>query len=240
MKFARDDSRTARRLQESATCSFELASLCAWSDHSNMLTHRQRSVLDFIQREQREKGITPSTREIQNHFGFASQTSVMQYIAALERKGFLDRHARKARALITPAMKVRITDIPIYGQIPAGMSALTEQTIEGHVSLDMRSANVLKNRGTFALRVRGDSMIGAHILDGDIVILEDAKEVHNGDIVAALIDGETSLKRYVVEHGRPYLKAENPRYPDLVPARELKIQGVMVSLIRKQERRRRH
>jgi repressor LexA len=64
--------------------------------------------------------------------------------------------------------------------------------------------------------------------------------VHDGDIVAALIDGETSLKRYVVERGRPYLKAENPRYPDLVPARELKIQGVMVSLIRKQERRKRH
>ena len=83
-------------------------------------------------------------------------------------------------------------------------------------------------------------MIGAHIVDGDIVILEDTKEVHDSDIVAALIDGETSLKRYVVERGRPYLKAENPRYPDLVPARELKIQGVMVSLIRKQERRKRH
>src|SRR5881398_3224714 len=118
----------------------------------NMLTDRQRRVLDFIQREQREKGVTPSTREIQNHFGFASQTSVMQYIAALERKGFLDRHARKARALITPAMKVRITDIPIYGQIPAGMSALTEQTVEGHVSLDVRSANVVKNRGTCLAR----------------------------------------------------------------------------------------
>ena len=83
-------------------------------------------------------------------------------------------------------------------------------------------------------------MIGAHIVDGDIVILEDTKEVRDGDVVAALIDGETSLKRYVVERGRPYLKAENPRYPDLVPARELKIQGVMVSLIRKQERRKRH
>jgi repressor LexA len=164
----------------------------------------------------------------------------MQYISALERKGFLDRHARKARALITPAMKVRIADIPIYGQIPAGMSALTEQTIEGHVSLDTRSANVQKNRGTFALRVRGDSMLGAHILDGDIVILEDAKDARDGDIVAALIDGETTLKRYVVERGRPYLKAENSRYPDLVPARELKIQGVMVSLIRKQERRKKH
>lgn len=199
-----------------------------------MLTERQRGVLEFIQNEQREKGITPSTREIQAHFGFASQTSVMQYIATLERKGFLDRHARKARALITPVQKVRITDIPIYGQIPAGMATLTEETLEGHVSLDTRSVNASKNAKTFALRVRGDSMIDAHILDGDIVILEDRKEVQNGDVVAALIDGETTLKRYVMEHGRPYLKAENPLYPNLVPARELRIQGVMVSLVRKQ------
>ncbi len=199
-----------------------------------MLTQRQRGILDFIQSEQREKGITPSTREIQRHFRFASQTSVMQYLDALQRKGFLDRHARKARALITPIQKVRITDIPIYGQIPAGMATLTEQTVEGHISLDTRSANASKNSRTFALRVRGDSMIGAHILDGDIVILEDRKEVNNRDIVAALIDGETTLKRYVVEHGRPYLKAENPLYPDLVPARELRIQGVMVSLVRRQ------
>ena len=199
-----------------------------------MLTDRQRSILDFIQNEQREKGITPSTREIQKHFRFASQTSVMQYIAALERKGFLDRHARKARALITPVQKVRITDVPIYGQIPAGMATLTEQTVEGHVSLDTRSANVSKGGKTFALRVRGDSMIDAHILDADIVILEDRKDVQSGDIVAALIDGETTLKRYVMEHGRPYLKAESSRYPNLTPARELRIQGVVVSLIRKQ------
>src|SRR3979411_735433 len=199
-----------------------------------MLTDRQRSILDFIQAEQREKGLTPSTREIQNHFRFASQTSVMQYLAALERKGFIDRHARKARSLITPVQKVRSTDIPIYGQIPAGMAALTDQTIEGHVSLDARSVNASKNGRAFALRVRGDSMIDAHIVDGDIVILGDRKDVQNGDIVAALIDGETTLKRYVVEHGRPYLKAENPLYPNLVPARELRIQGVMVSLVRKQ------
>jgi repressor LexA len=199
-----------------------------------MLTERQRDVLEFIQSEQRERGLTPSTREIQHHFGFASQTSVMQYLATLERKGFLDRHARKARALITPVQKVRITDVPIYGQIPAGMATLTEQTIEGHVSLDTRSVNASKNAKTFALRVRGDSMIDAHIVDGDIVILEDRKDVQNGDIVAALIDGETTLKRYVTEHGRPYLKAENPLYPNLVPARELRIQGVMVSLVRKQ------
>ncbi len=199
-----------------------------------MLTERQNDILGFIQTEQREKGITPSTREIQKHFGYASQTSVMQYLAALEKKGVLDRHARKARALITPVQKVRITDIPIYGQIPAGMAGSTEQTIEGHVSLDTRTVNASKNARTFALRVRGDSMIDAHILDGDIVILEDGKEVQSGDIVAALIDGETTLKRYVTDHGRPYLKAENPLFPNLVPARELRIQGVMVSLVRQQ------
>jgi repressor LexA len=199
-----------------------------------MLTGRQKNILDFIQSEQREKGITPSTREIQSHFGFASQTSVMQYIATLERKGFLDRRARKARSLITPQQKIRISDIPIYGTIPAGMSSTTEQEVEGHISLDTASVNAASGARTFALRVRGDSMIDAHILDGDIVILEDRKDAQNGDIVAALIDGETTLKRYVMERGRPYLKAENPLFPDLRPARELRIQGVMTSLIRKQ------
>ena len=195
-----------------------------------MLTAGQKNVLQFIETEQRSKGVTPSTREIQEHFGFASQTSVMQYIAALERKGFLQRHARKARALVTSGTRPRVVDVPIYGQIPAGMSALAEQNIEGHVALDLDS----RSARTFALRVRGDSMIGAHILDGDLIILEDRQTAKNGDIVAALIDGETTLKRYVTERGRPYLKAENPAYPNLVPARELRIQGVMTSLVRKQ------
>jgi repressor LexA len=199
-----------------------------------LLTPRQKSILDFIQNEQREKGITPSTREIQGHFGFASQTSVMQYIATLERKGFLNRHARKARALITPHQRLGISEIPIYGQIPAGMAEVSEENIEGHLAVDRETANASRNGRTFALRVRGDSMLGAHIVDGDIVILEDRKNAQNGDIVAALIDGETTLKRYVLERGRPYLKAENPDYPDLRPARELRIQGVMTSLIRRQ------
>jgi repressor LexA len=114
------------------------------------------------------------------------------------------------------------------------MAEVSEENVEGHVSVDRETANASRNGRTFALRVRGDSMINAHILDGDIVILEDRKNAQNGDIVAALIDGETTLKRYVVERGRPYLKAENPDYPDLRPARELKVQGVMTSLIRKQ------
>ncbi|MFM8763918.1 MAG: LexA family protein [Spartobacteria bacterium] len=84
---------------------------------------------------------------------------------------------------------------------------------------------------TFALRVRGDSMTGAHILDGDIVILELKPPAH-GRVVAALIDGESTLKTFLVRAGKPYLRAENPDYPDLIPAQELVIQGVMVALLR--------
>src|SRR3954451_10494399 len=105
-------------------------------DNSFVLTDRQKDILHFIQKEQREHGLTPSTREIQKHFGFASQTSVMQYLEALEKKGFLERHARKARALVTPLQKVRVTDVPIYGEIPAGMATLAEQTVEGVISID--------------------------------------------------------------------------------------------------------
>src|SRR5437773_10370467 len=118
-----------------------------------MLTHRQKNVLDFIQSEQRGKGITPSTREIQKHFRFASQTSVMQYLAALERKGFLQRHARKARALITDASQSRVVDIPIYGEIPAGMATLAEQNIEGHVALDLDSVYASRRSMLVELRV---------------------------------------------------------------------------------------
>jgi len=88
-------------------------------------------------------------------------------------------------------------------------------------------------RNTFALRVTGDSMIGRHILDGDVVVLEHGPEPRNGQIVAALLDGDSTLKTYVVKSGKPYLRAENPKYPNLIPAQELMIQGVFKALIRR-------
>ena len=140
-----------------------------------MLTDRQRNVLDFIQSEQREKGITPSTREIQSHFGFASQTSVMQYIATLERKGFLSRHAGKARALITPVKRSGSPISRFTDRSPPVWPTLTEQTVWA----TFRSTRVRRMprgiAGSLHLRVRGDSMIDAHILDGDVVILETAR-----------------------------------------------------------------
>ncbi|HEU0038467.1 MAG TPA: S24 family peptidase, partial [Verrucomicrobiae bacterium] len=85
----------------------------------------------------------------------------------------------------------------------------------------------------FALRVTGDSMIGRHILDGDFVVLEHGPEPRNGQVVAALIDGASTLKTFVLKSGKAYLKAENPRYPNLIPAHELMIQGVFKALIRR-------
>ena len=200
------------------------------------LTDRQQQILDFIASAQHQTGVTPSTREIQEHFGFASQTAAMNHLRALERRGVLRRHAGKARALTLVAALKRdpIIDIPIHGSIAAGFAQLTEQSSEGVLSLDTRTVGVRRNARVFALKVRGDSMIGAQINDGDLVVLE-IRDPKNRDIVAALIDGETTLKRFVMSRGRAYLKAENPKFPDLVPVTELVIQGVMVALVRKVE-----
>jgi repressor LexA len=202
--------------------------LFKWS----MLTDRQHQLVAFLRSYQRQHGVMPSTRDIQQHFGFASQTAAMSHLKALERKGAIRRLAGKARAVVFPEDMDRDTaDIPIFGLIPAGFAADNPELSDGKVTLSLGSLGLSRSSKPFALRVRGDSMTGAHIAHGDYVILEQ-REPKQRDIVAALLDGESTLKRYVVEHGKPFLRAENPDYPDLIPARELLIQGVMVGLFR--------
>jgi repressor LexA len=197
------------------------------------LTNRQKEIVEYLRMSQRMTGVMPSTREIQHYFGFASQTAAMSHLRALERKGVIQRLPGKARAVVFPGDLDRgeIADIPIYGSIAAGMAQDSEPEREGSIALDISALGIPRNSRTFALKVRGDSMIDAHICNGDTVILE-FREPRKGDIVAALIDGETTLKRYVVEKGKPFLRAENPDFPDLIPARELVIQGVLVALLR--------
>lgn len=201
---------------------------------SQKLTARQQELLDFLHQSHRETGVMPSTREIQAHFGFASQTAAMSHLRALERKGVIKRLPGKARAVVFPEDLAReeILDIPVYGEIAAGMAQDVAPERDGCVSIDVSTLGISRATKAFALKVRGDSMIDAHICDGDTVVLE-IREPRNGDVVAALIDGETTLKRYVVERGIPYLHAENEAYPDLIPIQELVIQGVMVALLRR-------
>ena len=198
-----------------------------------MLTERQQQILDFIRDQQATRGITPSRAEIQKHFGFASVNAVTDHLKALEKKGALQRPANTARGLVlTDSYRDKaMIEIPIYGSIAAGLPETQQQQPDGCISVDVETLRLPKGARIFALKVRGDSMIGAGILSGDIVVLE-FREARNNEIVAALIDGETTLKRYVVHRGKPFLKAENPRFPNLIPAHELVIQGVQVALLR--------
>jgi repressor LexA len=123
----------------------------------------------------------------------------------------------------------------LFGSIPAGFAEERQQEAVGCVSVDIETLGIKPTARTFALEVRGDSMIGKHILPGDTVIVEHGLTPKPGDVVAALIDGESTLKTFMSRHGKPYLRAENPKYPDLIPAGELVIQGVMAALIRKRK-----
>jgi repressor LexA len=196
-------------------------------------TDRQQEILDFIREQQQIRGMTPSTGEIQEQFGFASPNAVTSHLQALTRKGVLHREPNKARGLVlTDSYRDKaMIEIPIYGSIAAGLPEGQHQQADGCVAVDVETLRLPKGARVFALKVRGDSMNGAGILPGDIVVLE-FKEAKHGDIVAALIDGETTLKRYVVQRGKPFLKAENPRFANLIPAQELVIQGVQIALLR--------
>ncbi len=200
----------------------------------NELTSRQQEVLEYISRTQSQTGVMPSSREIQEHFGFSSQTAAMNHLRALERKGVIQRQAGKARAVAVVANlhAEPIVNVPLYGSIAAGMGEVVEQDQAGTISIDAASLGVRPTSRVFGLKVRGDSMIDAQIADGDTAILE-ARQPRHRDIVAALIDGESTLKRFLVEHGKPFLHAENPRFPDLIPVGELLVQGVLIALMRK-------
>lgn len=198
------------------------------------LTERQQQVLDFIQAYQQQHGVAPVLREIQKHFGFASPFAVQRHVDALTKKGALHRLAGKARGLLHHAHHpgdCALLRIPLYGVIPAGLPSANEQEPDSHISVDAASLGLRADAKLFALRVRGDSMVGASIVENDLVFLT-PREPRPRDIVAALIDGESTLKRFLTQRGRAFLRAENPRYPDLLPASELIIQGVMVGLLR--------
>ncbi len=202
-----------------------------------ILTPAQQRVLDFIQSEVHAGRPIPTLREIAARFGFRGHRAAACHLEALKRKGVIESEPGKARSLrvSSPLSKLRsrIVDIPLYGTIPAGFSSEREQQPDGCISVDIGSIGFKPARNTFALRVMGDSMIGKHICDGDIAVFEHGPTPRSGQIVAALIDRKNTLKTFLVKNGKPFLKAENPKFPDLIPTEELVIQGVFRALIRK-------
>jgi len=204
------------------------------------LTDIQRRVFDFVRGKVIAGRPAPTTREVAAEFGWSSKRAAECHIEALIRKGWLASEPGKARSLrlidLPQVVRRVVVEIPLFGSIPAGFGREREQEAGECIPVTIDSIGFKPTRNTFALRVSGDSMIGRHICDGDIVVLEHGPDPRPGQIVAALIDRKSTLKTFVVKNGRPFLKAENPKYPDLIPFEELMIQGVVRAVLRRLEK----
>jgi repressor LexA len=200
------------------------------------MTERQEEILSFIHEHQRVHGIPPSTRGIQRHFQFGSQTTVMRHLRALAEKNVIEQLGDRSWGTKLKEAQTYLFELSIYGTIPAGMPSLQEQQPKEKISIDPAIFRVKRPERLWGLEVSGDSMIDAHILPGDIAVLE-RREAKNGDIVAALVDDNTvTLKRLVHVRGKPVLRPENKRYRDIIPETRLEIQGVLVGLIGRAKR----
>jgi repressor LexA len=195
---------------------------------------RQEEILDFIRGYQREHATPPSVRVVQRQFKFSSTNAVVSHLRALATKNAL--HQLPDGSWGVRASEVQgLFDLPIYGAIPAGKPDEREQHNPETITVDPSAFGIRpsRQRPLWALRVTGDSMIDAHICEGDIGVFE-RRDPRPGDIIAALVDGvATTLKRLVLVRGKPVLRAENKRYPDIIPAERLECQGVLVGLIRR-------
>jgi repressor LexA len=215
------------------------------------LTKKQQAILDYMKAHVSEHSYWPSIRDIQAKFRFASTNAVFGHLQALERKGVLQRIPGAARAYkIAPEVipdlsetviryegpddeALGLHEVKIHGSIAAGFPDYTESSgVVASMQAPLPAGARRRAPESFALRVRGDSMIDADIHDGDMVIVEPGSPKH-GDIVAALIDGETTLKRLIKQGGKVYLKAENKNYPNLDPVSELVIQGIAKQVVKR-------
>src|SRR6266508_4349068 len=178
-----------------------------------MLTERQRAILDFISEYINDNSFPPSVREIGRHFGIYPAT-VQDHISALERKGYLQKKRFQSRTLSVSAPSRRPAafsngdGIPIVGRVAAGLPLLAQENIEDKIQLPKDWAPA----GAFLLKVQGNSMEGAHILDGDYVLVHPRQTAANGEIVVALIGDEATVKRFYRTERGIKLKAENPKY----------------------------
>lgn len=183
------------------------------------ITDRQKEILDFIQDYVDFNGYPPTYREIGKQFNIASTFGVKRHIDALVKKGFLNNTNNSSRTLSlvvnnNPLQKGPVVEIPVVGRVAAGQPILAQENIEGTFSIDKSFLG--SHNQCFGLKVRGDSMINAGILEGDLVIIQPQKEAVNGEIVVALIGDEATMKRYVVEENKIFLVPENEKYEAIV------------------------
>jgi repressor LexA len=198
-----------------------------------VLTPRQREIYEYIRRFAENHGYAPTIAEIRAHFGLNSPATVHQLLSALQREGLIRRikHASRGIELIKAATDEAPCEIPLLGVVAAGQPI---EAVLNHESVVI-PPDMLGRTRTFALRVRGDSMIDEQIRDGDYLIVESRETAENGQTVVALVDGsDATVKRFYRESSQIRLEPANPAYqPIIKPAEQVHIQGIVIGVIRK-------
>ncbi len=201
---------------------------------SRGLTRRQRQILDYVIEYTRRRGYPPSVRDIGNALHLTSSSTVHSHLSALEKKGYLRRDPSKPRAIEvlkdpTSLPHKRVVSLPVVGRVTAGAPILAEQNIEDSFTLP---EDFVGSGECFLLRVRGDSMVGAGIFDGDYLLVRRQSHAQDGDIVVARLGEEATVKRFYREGDRIRLQPENPTMEPIF-TRDVVIEGKAVGLIRR-------
>ncbi len=203
------------------------------------LTSEQQRVYSFIVKHRQQTGFPPTVREIAQGLGYKSPNNVRQHLRLIEQKGFIRLQAGKARGIEITSFGQNEPDevdesvsVPLVGTVAAGKPITAIENVDGYVTLDK---SIFRGEGLFALRIKGDSMNGMGILNGDIVVVRRKSTAEHGEVVVVIIDGDATLKRFIKEGGRVLLRAENPAYSDIVlsSASSIQIAGKLVGVIRK-------
>ena len=191
------------------------------------LNETQRKMYEYLA-EQAQRGVMPTVREIGSHVGLKSTGSVQRYLERLEEAGYIERDPMLSRSIRVKGEKQPTVQVPLLGTVTAGMPILAHESIEGYVPFMCTGGN---DKSLFALRVRGDSMVNAGILSGDIIIAEKTPTAANGEIVVALLEDEATVKRFYKENGHFRLQPENDDYAPII-SDEVIVLGRVISLMR--------
>jgi len=211
---------------------------------NSTLTQRQKEILEFIISHIEQYGYPPSIPEIQKNFSFKSPNAVSDHLEALERKGYIARRPHKSRGievLIQPKSEKgenlngeNVAEVPIVGRVSAGAPILAEENLEGTLFVDK---TIVRNpKGVFALRVQGESMVNAGILNGDFVLVRQQPVAEQGEIVVVLIEDEATVKRFYKDKNKIKLKPENDTMnPIIVDPQDssVRIIGKVVGVVRR-------
>ncbi len=201
---------------------------------------KQKKILDFVNKQVREKGYPPSVREICRAVGFKSTSTVHAYLSNLEEEGLISKDPAKTRALKVIDENSKnlegyisdheIENIPILGRVTAGQPILAVENIEDTFPIPVE---FLDNATSFILKIKGDSMINAGIMDGDYVVVKQQNTASNGDIVVALIGDEATVKTFYMEKDHIRLQPQNDNYEPIIVTENLSILGKVTALFRK-------